>query len=150
MSLSDKKKDEPVISLSTGSREARDGASGASGCTRRPVTFWRECSPVRRTERVDVEVSGPVQGIVWAERLSRVVGVVGSCYDLSFALLYADTSDCFLSSLPPSSHRAPVLLRSYLANAISSCCLLPCTICIWWCDTISRVRYTSTSHSYDY
>ena len=27
------------------------------------------------------------------------------CYDLSFALRYADTSDCFLSSLPPSSHK---------------------------------------------
>ena len=51
---------------------------------------------------------------------------------------------------PPSSHRALVLLRSHLANAILSCYLLSCTITIWCCDTISHVRYTSTSHSYDY
>ena len=51
---------------------------------------------------------------------------------------------------PPSSHRAPVLLRSYLVDAILSCCLLLCMICIWCCDTISHVRYISTSHSYDY
>ena len=54
----------------------------------------------------------------------------------------------FLS--PPSSHRASVLLRSNLADAILSCCLLSCTILIWCCDTISHVRYISTSHSYDY
>ena len=51
---------------------------------------------------------------------------------------------------PPSSHRALVLLRSNLADAIPSCCLLSCTILVWCCDTISRVRYISTSHSYDY
>ena len=31
---------------------------------------------------------------------------------------------------PPSSHRASVLLRSNLADAIPSCCLLSCTILI--------------------
>ena len=31
---------------------------------------------------------------------------------------------------PPSSHRASVLLRSNLADATLSCCLLPCTILI--------------------
>ena len=51
---------------------------------------------------------------------------------------------------PPSSHRASVLVRSNLADAIPSCCLLSCTILIWCCDTISHVRYTSTSHSYDH
>ena len=51
---------------------------------------------------------------------------------------------------PPSSHRASVLLRSNLAETIPSCCLLPCTIFIWCHDTISHVRYTSASHSYDY
>ena len=51
---------------------------------------------------------------------------------------------------PPSSHRASVLLRSNLAETIPSCCLLPCTIFIWCHDTISHVRYTSTSHSYDH
>ena len=57
-------------------------------------------------------------------------GQVGACYNLSFALLYADTSDCLRSFLPPSSHRASVLLRSYLADAIPSYCLLSCTIYI--------------------
>ena len=51
---------------------------------------------------------------------------------------------------PPSFHRASVLLRSYLSNAIPSGYLLSCTICIWRYDMISHVRYASTSHPYDY
>ena len=70
-----------------------------------------------------------------------------------FALSHADTSDCLLSSLPPSLHKGS------------------CTFTIWscWYDLISSphalydiyltlrydlvfllVQYTSTSHSYDY
>ena len=58
------------------------------------------------------------------------------------ALLHADTSDCLLSSLPH-----PLIGPLYFYDTI---CLLSCTILIWRCDAISRVRYISTSHSYDY
>ena len=105
---------------------------------------------VRRlwTDTIRRPITQMSTGSPWV-RLSFFTVVI--CYDSFFlALLHADTSDCLLSPLPPSSHRASVLLRSNLADAILSCCLLSCTILIWCCDTISRVRYISTSHLYDY
>ena len=60
-------------------------------------------------------------------KLKRINDV---CVTFSFALLYADTSDCILSPLPHPLTRASVLLRSYLADAIPSRCLLSCTMYI--------------------
>ena len=71
-----------------------------------------------------------------------------------FALLHTDTLDCLLSFLPHPLTRAYVLLQFDLADAISSCCLLPCTISIWHCDMIlfillydTHLRATHTTTS---
>ena len=61
------------------------------------------------------------------------------------ALLYADTSDCFLSSLPPSSHRASVLLRSHLATSRPVRYTSSVAIRSTMYDTHLRATHTTTS-----
>ena len=45
---------------------------------------------------------------------------------------------------PPSFPQAPVLLRFNLADTISSYCLMPCTISIWYCDIILPILLYDT------
>ena len=75
-------KDEPVISWGNGFGEAVGGISGASGCARRSMIFWREWLPVEQTEAVDVKVSGVVRGIFRAEvSISSIAPAVASEFE---------------------------------------------------------------------
>ena len=66
------------------------------------------------------------------------------CYLFLSTLLHADTSDCLFPLSPILSQRACVLLQFNLTVTISSYHLMPCTICIWCCDTILPIPMYDT------
>ena len=86
----------------------------------------------------------PQERKIWnIDGTANKAGMISEFVDLHVTFSFRPTICRYIglpSSLsPPSSHRASVLLRSHLTDAIPSCCLLSCTIFIWCCDTISHV-----------
>ena len=137
-----------ALEASTPSRRHRERGRGSGGRARSRSPPGLESSRKRRRSRSPkYEQGSPSER---REKRSRDGVQRPRCYNSFFRPTTRRYVGLLSSLYPPSSQRASVLLRSHLPDAIPSDCLPSCTICIWRYDMISHVRYTSTSHLYDY